>query len=84
MREMLTDNLEFEGYRVTSVESGEEALREWQGHAFSLLILDLMLPGMSGFDVCRELRCTRVTHADHHPDRSAGAGSRAQPRGRCR
>jgi DNA-binding response OmpR family regulator len=56
MRDMLTDNLEFEGYRVTSVESGEEALREWQGQAFSLLILDLMLPGISGFDVCRELR----------------------------
>lgn len=56
MRGMLADNLEFEGYRVTSVESGEEALREWSMHGYSLLILDVMLPGMTGFEVCAELR----------------------------
>jgi DNA-binding response OmpR family regulator len=56
MRAMLTDNLEFEGYRVTSVESGEEAMRELELHAFSLLLVDVMLPGMSGLDVCERLR----------------------------
>lgn len=61
MRSMLTDNLEFEGYRVTAVASGEDALREVASRHFSLLLLDVMLPGMSGFDVCRDLR-TRGQH----------------------
>src|ERR1700741_3080195 len=56
MRSMLTDNLEFEGYRVTAVESGERALAEFDGRAFALLIVDVMLPGMNGFEVCQRLR----------------------------
>jgi DNA-binding response OmpR family regulator len=56
MRAMLTDNLEYEGYRVTSVGSGEDALREFDAHAFSLLLVDVMLPGISGFEVCERLR----------------------------
>jgi DNA-binding response OmpR family regulator len=58
---MLTDNLEFEGYRVTAVASGEEALSACDRHGFSLLLLDLMLPGMNGFEVCARLR-GRGTH----------------------
>ena len=38
MRTMLTDNLEFDGYRVTAVESGEEALDELARMQFSLLL----------------------------------------------
>jgi DNA-binding response OmpR family regulator len=56
MRSMLTDNLEFEGYRVTAVESGEQALVEFDSRGFALLIVDVMLPGMSGFEVCQRLR----------------------------
>lgn len=56
MRSMLADNLEFEGYRVTAVASGEEALQEVESRHYALLLLDLMLPGMSGFDVCQQLR----------------------------
>ncbi|MEZ5291328.1 MAG: response regulator transcription factor [Vicinamibacterales bacterium] len=56
MRSMLTDNLEFEGYRVTAVASGEDALREVASRQFALLLVDVMLPGISGFDVCRDLR----------------------------
>jgi DNA-binding response OmpR family regulator len=56
MRSMLADNLEFEGYRVTAVASGEEALREVASQQFALLLVDVMLPGISGFDVCRDLR----------------------------
>lgn len=61
MRALLTDNLEFEGYSVTAVESGEAALAEVERHAFALLLLDVMLPGMSGFEVCERLR-KRGTH----------------------
>jgi DNA-binding response OmpR family regulator len=56
MRSMLTDNLEFEGYRVTAVASGEEALQAVASRHFSLLLVDVMLPGISGFDVCQQLR----------------------------
>jgi len=79
MRALLTDNLEFEGYRVTAVASGEEALTEVERHAFSLLLLDLMLPGISGFEVCERLRGmgTRVpiivlTARTHERDRVRG------------
>jgi DNA-binding response OmpR family regulator len=56
MRSMLTDNLEFEGYRVTAVASGEEALQAVATRHFSLLLVDVMLPGISGFEVCQQLR----------------------------
>jgi DNA-binding response OmpR family regulator len=56
MRAMLTDNLEFDGYQVTAVASGEEGIAEFRQHSFALLLVDVMLPGMSGFDVCEQLR----------------------------
>jgi DNA-binding response OmpR family regulator len=56
MRAMLTDNLEFEGYRVTAVASGEEALQAVASRNFALLLVAVMLPGISGFDVCQQLR----------------------------
>ncbi len=49
-------NLEQEGYRVSHVESGEEALEKIQYERFALIILDVMLPGQDGFAVCREVR----------------------------
>jgi DNA-binding response OmpR family regulator len=61
MRSMLTDNLEFEGYRVTAVASGEEALDVTGSQQFALLLVDMMLPGISGFDLCQRLRA-RGTH----------------------
>ena len=56
MRSMLTDNLEFEGYDVTAVDSAEQALLEMERFNFSLLIVDVMLAGMSGVDLCGTLR----------------------------
>jgi DNA-binding response OmpR family regulator len=56
MRAMLADNLEFEGYHVTAVASGEEGLGEFEQHAFALVLIDIMLPGISGFEVCQRLR----------------------------
>ena len=79
MRAMLTDNLEFEGYRVTSVESGEDALHECTYQAFALLIVDVMLPGMTGFELCERLRARgarspiiMLTALTHEPDRIRG------------
>jgi DNA-binding response OmpR family regulator len=56
MRAMLADNLEFEGYHVTAVASGEEGLSEFAQQAFALVLVDIMLPGISGFEVCQRLR----------------------------
>lgn len=52
----LTYNLEAEGYLVTHVTSGEEALALLQHQPYALVILDLTLPGMDGLRVCDQLR----------------------------
>ena len=56
MRALLTDNLEFEGYHVTAVETAEEAVAEVARNPVSLVLLDVMLPGMNGFTLCERLR----------------------------
>ncbi|MBJ6723320.1 response regulator transcription factor [Geomesophilobacter sediminis] len=52
----ITFNLEQEGYLVSHVESGEEALEKVKVERFELIILDVMLPGIDGYQVCREVR----------------------------
>ena len=52
----LTDRLTREGYAVESATDGESGLERATRQAFDLLILDVMLPRLGGFDVCRELR----------------------------
>ena len=49
-------NLEQDGYRVSHVESGEEALERMHYDRFALVILDIMLPGIDGFEVCEKTR----------------------------
>lgn len=56
IRELLRYNLEKEGYRVTPVSSGEEALQAVRSAPPDLVLLDLMLPGLDGLEVCRALR----------------------------
>ena len=52
----LTDRLKGEGYQVESARDGEAGLARAESESFDLIILDLMLPRKSGFDVCRDLR----------------------------
>ncbi len=52
----LTDLLTAEGYEVETASGGTEGLEAASAGAFDLVILDVMLPGMNGFDVCRDLR----------------------------
>ncbi|MCJ7545352.1 MAG: response regulator [Deltaproteobacteria bacterium] len=56
IRELVRYNLAREGYQVTTVGSGEEALKQASSKPPDLIVLDLMLPGMDGFDVCRQLK----------------------------
>jgi len=52
----LVFNLEEEGYQVTHVESGEQALEQLAKNPYALLILDLTLPDIDGLEVCSLLR----------------------------
>jgi two-component system alkaline phosphatase synthesis response regulator PhoP len=56
----LEDDLRLEGYSVELVTDGESALARARADRFDLILLDVMLPGKDGFDVCRELRRTGV------------------------
>jgi DNA-binding response OmpR family regulator len=49
-------NLEEDGFRVSHFDSGEKALITLEVEHFDLIILDVMLPGMDGFQVCRAVR----------------------------
>lgn len=52
----LAHNLEFDGYSVLLARDAETGLRMLEEQAIDLIILDIMLPSMSGFDLCRTLR----------------------------
>ena len=56
IRELVKFNLTREGWRVTEAESGEEAIRKAGAAVPDLVLLDLMLPGIDGLEVCRTLR----------------------------
>ncbi|MFC1851784.1 response regulator [candidate division CSSED10-310 bacterium] len=56
---MLTHMLEFEGYKTRSALNGQAALSAVHDNKPSLIILDLMMPGISGFEVCKELKTQR-------------------------
>ena len=56
IRLTLTMALEDEGYRVTEAATGRSGLDSFAGSDFDLVLLDLRLPDISGFEVCRELR----------------------------
>jgi DNA-binding response OmpR family regulator len=60
MQTGLRDNLEIEGYEVTVVGDGKQGLHDLLGQTWDLVILDVMLPKMSGYDVLRESRSKGV------------------------
>src|SRR3954453_2816281 len=56
LRETLAENLELDGFRVVTAADGREALERFRQSQPDLVILDLMLPELSGIEVCREIR----------------------------
>ncbi len=56
IRQGLADVLESEGYKVETAVNGGEALRAYAPGRFGLLLLDIMMPERSGYDVCRAVR----------------------------
>jgi two-component system phosphate regulon response regulator PhoB len=61
LTEVLSYNLQREGYEVLLAHDGQEGLRKAQMQLPDLVLLDLMLPTMDGLDVCRELRAGERT-----------------------
>src|SRR5262245_34477024 len=55
LSQILRDNLVFEGFDVDCVSDGQVALSRCAAAAPDLVVLDVMLPGMSGFEVCGRL-----------------------------
>ena len=77
--ELLRRTLAYEGYSVEVARRGDEALRKAFEHPPDLVVLDLMLPGMDGLEVCRRIRASgdqvpilMLTARDSVPDRVAG------------
>ncbi len=56
MQRGVKDNLEFEGYEVEIVGDGKTGLQKLLDNSYDLALLDVMLPQMSGFDVCKKVR----------------------------
>ena len=56
IQELLRFNLEKEGYKVYAAKDGSEALQRLEKEKPDLVVLDVMLPGMDGLEVCRQLR----------------------------
>jgi DNA-binding response OmpR family regulator len=52
----LKDNLEFEGYEVDTADNGADGLKKLVTNKYHLVLLDVMMPEMSGFDVCKSAR----------------------------
>src|SRR5512135_1696558 len=67
-----------DGWRVLWLRSGEEAVAELRRHPVRLVVLDIGLPGIDGFEVCRRMRAqskvpiVMLTARDEEPDRVAG------------
>lgn len=59
--ELLTEYLAAQGFEVVSVHDGEEGLKLAQQNDYALILLDVMLPTLDGFEVLKQLRQTKLT-----------------------
>lgn len=79
IRDVVKLNLELEGYEVVADSNGKDALKHFREQHFDLLILDVMLPEIDGFQICEQVRLTNLdvpiiflTAKDTSMDRIAG------------
>lgn len=56
IQQLIKYNLESSGYKVTLFDNGEDLLKECQNSLPNLFVLDIMLPGIDGLEICRQLR----------------------------
>ena len=78
LREVVTDYFEKDGFLVEGACDGLEALELWEEGKYDLALLDIMLPGIDGFSLCRRLRKTSsvpiivITARDDEEDKITG------------
>ena len=65
IRDMMVDILDFEGYSICTARNGSEALEMLRGDDDYLVLLDLMMPGMSGKEVCAILEAEPALRKRH-------------------
>jgi CheY-like chemotaxis protein len=65
IRDMMVDILDFEGYSIRTARNGPEALEMLRGDEDYLVFLDLMMPGMSGKEVCTLLEAEPTLRRRH-------------------
>ncbi|MFA9397781.1 MAG: response regulator transcription factor [Clostridiaceae bacterium] len=58
MRKLISDYFKREGFNIYEAENGLDALEKFKKYVFDLIILDIMMPYMDGYDVCKEIRKT--------------------------
>jgi DNA-binding response OmpR family regulator len=63
IRELVVLTLQFSGYEVVSAVDGEQAVQKAQQHDFDLILMDVRMPRMTGYEACRELRQIEATRA---------------------
>ncbi len=71
LREIVKDYLLNDGYEVLEATDGKEALSIFEEHEVHLIILDIMLPELDGWSVCRRIRKTSQC-ANYYADSSSG------------
>ena len=60
IREGIKLNLELEGYEVEIAKDGKEAIKKFKEQHFDLLLLDIMLPEVDGYQICEQVRLTNL------------------------
>ena len=85
IRSFVVINLKRAGYETVEAGTGEEALAQLkQNPGIRVALLDIMLPDIDGFEVCRRIRAMDNNDRDHHadgPDPRDGQGDRPDDRG---
>ena len=56
MLRVLSDNFEYSGFAVLTADDGEQGLQMALGRTVELIVLDIMLPGINGYEICRRVR----------------------------
>ena len=84
INQAVTDRLRAEGFVVEQAHDGPGAVAAFEEHAPDLVVLDLMLPGFDGLEVCRRIQATRpvpvlmLTARDDETDLLVGLGGRGR------
>jgi two-component system alkaline phosphatase synthesis response regulator PhoP len=60
IRDLLAYNLSKEGFAVLTAADGNEALSQLENHKVSIVVLDIMMPGLDGFEVCKRIRANKL------------------------